>query len=227
MSQIGRRVTDAVDGILNGKRYLVRPAQPFLDWLHRVDSTSARLTLDDLQREPTIYLVPECDSEDEAFEFLSQKIEEIFEEHLDGWYRVPEAWPATRDLPSFRSWFELSFHSMSWILAMSQLNRKKCKAESTLPHESKDSLNNPVFDLLGHTRFPWRKSTRKLPPPGRHAVNPRANPAHDPCCFRHEHSYLRLAPASRASGAIVRVGHWRRVSALRQRIGLCRVRRGH
>ena len=32
-------------------------------------------------------LVPEFDHEGEAFECLSQRVEEIFEEYLDGWYR--------------------------------------------------------------------------------------------------------------------------------------------
>jgi hypothetical protein len=33
------------------------PAQPFLDWLNRVDLTSAELKLEDLRLEPTIYLL--------------------------------------------------------------------------------------------------------------------------------------------------------------------------
>ena len=36
---------------------------------------------------------------------------QIFEENLDGWYRVPEAWPAVRDLKTFQQWFEYSIHS--------------------------------------------------------------------------------------------------------------------
>jgi len=37
---------------------------------------------------------------------------ESLEEQLDGWYRVPSAWPAERDLPAFLIWFEWSLHSM-------------------------------------------------------------------------------------------------------------------
>jgi hypothetical protein len=36
----------------------------------------------------------------------------VFEEHLDGWYRVPGVWPSKRDLPTFQRWFVFSFHSM-------------------------------------------------------------------------------------------------------------------
>ena len=53
---------------INRSAIAVKPAQPFLDWLHRVDPTSAQLTLDDLSLEPTIYLLPECQGKEEAIE---------------------------------------------------------------------------------------------------------------------------------------------------------------
>ena len=94
---------------INRSAIVVRPAQPFLHWLHRVDPTSARLNVEDLQREPTIYLVPECDSLDQAMQYLGESITDIFEEQLDGWYRAPEVWPAKRNLTTFQSWFEVTF----------------------------------------------------------------------------------------------------------------------
>jgi hypothetical protein len=47
--------------LLNRSAIVVRPNPPSLDWLHAVDPTSQALTLDSLTREPTIYLVEECD----------------------------------------------------------------------------------------------------------------------------------------------------------------------
>ena len=46
---------------LNRSAIVVRPKPPFLEWLHAADPTSVTLTLADLGREPTIYLVSECD----------------------------------------------------------------------------------------------------------------------------------------------------------------------
>ena len=48
---------------INRSAVIVMPAQPFLNWLHRVDPTSAELSREDLRREPTIYLLPEYDTE--------------------------------------------------------------------------------------------------------------------------------------------------------------------
>ena len=98
--------------MVNRSAIVVRPAQPFLDWLHRVDPTSAQLTLEDLRREPTIYLLPEWETEDEALEHLAEVSSEIFTEQLNGWYRVPSVWPEDRELNAFLRWFDCSFHSM-------------------------------------------------------------------------------------------------------------------
>jgi len=77
-----------------------------------VDPTSAHLTLEDLRRKPTIYLLPEWETYEGALDTLANVSNEIFEEQLDGWYRVPSVWPEDRGLKAFLRWFECSFHSM-------------------------------------------------------------------------------------------------------------------
>jgi hypothetical protein len=58
----------------------VLPAQPFLDWLHPADPTSAApKSLNDLRLEPTIYLLPDYDTEQEARQHLQRRCKEIFE----------------------------------------------------------------------------------------------------------------------------------------------------
>jgi hypothetical protein len=69
------------------------------------------LSLEDLRREPTVYLLPEGENEEEAREYLEEVCGQIFEEQLDNWYRLPSAWPNRRDLGAFDRWFEWSFHS--------------------------------------------------------------------------------------------------------------------
>ena len=71
--------------MINRSALVVKPGQPFLDWLHRVDRTSVELTREDLRREPTIYLLPEWETEREALEYLACVSNEIFEEQLNGW----------------------------------------------------------------------------------------------------------------------------------------------
>lgn len=110
--------------LINRSAIIVMPAQPFLDWLHQADPSSARLTLADLRREPAIYLLPECENREEALASLQDGISEIFEEQLDSWYRVPAAWPKERDLRTFLDWFECSFHSMIFDLGSDRLQQE-------------------------------------------------------------------------------------------------------
>ena len=55
---------------INRTAIVVRPGPSFLDWLHRADPTSNELSLEDLRREPKVYLLPECENEEEAREYL-------------------------------------------------------------------------------------------------------------------------------------------------------------
>jgi hypothetical protein len=96
---------------INRNAIVLRPGQPFLDWLQRADPTSVDLKLEDLQREPTVYMIPECDSEEEAVAHLAKVCGVIFEEELDGWYRFPSSWPQRRDFDTFQHWFKWSYHS--------------------------------------------------------------------------------------------------------------------
>jgi hypothetical protein len=81
---------------VNRTAIVVKPGLPFLDWLHRADPTSSELSLEDLRREPTVYLLPKCENEEAACEQLEGVCGQIFEEQLDGWYRVPSMWPNRR-----------------------------------------------------------------------------------------------------------------------------------
>jgi hypothetical protein len=97
---------------LNRSAVVVRPKQAFLDWLHAVDPSSHGITLLDVGREPTIYLIPQCDSDGELVDVLRELCEEILEEQLAGWYRVCSSWPRDRSYEVFCRWFDYRHHSM-------------------------------------------------------------------------------------------------------------------
>jgi hypothetical protein len=98
--------------MLNRSAIVVKPRQPFLDWLHSADPTSHRLTLRDSTREPTIYLIPECDTEEDVREVLEELCEEIFVAQLAGWFRDEQAWPQDLGFDAFCRWFDFQHHSM-------------------------------------------------------------------------------------------------------------------
>jgi len=97
---------------LNRSAIVVTPKQPFLDWLHATDPANVELALLELTRDPTIYLIQECDTDDDVVEMLRDSCEEIFEEQLAGWYTDESAWPRDRGFHVFRRWFDYHHHSM-------------------------------------------------------------------------------------------------------------------
>jgi hypothetical protein len=99
--------------------YLLRILEDTLDRAAQLDE----LTLADLRRDPTIYLLRPYDIEEEALSHLEEVCREIFEGQLDGWYRVPSSWPVNRDFDMFQRWFEYRFHSMLVDLCEDPLER--------------------------------------------------------------------------------------------------------
>ena len=66
------------------------------------------ITLDEVGREPTIYLIPECDTKDDVHEVLEELCEEIFVEQLDNWFRDKKTWSKDRSFEVFCRWFEFN-----------------------------------------------------------------------------------------------------------------------
>jgi len=110
---------------LNRAAVMVVPKQPFLDWLRDVDPSNQDLTMEEVCADPSIYLLPECDLEDELLARLTQVSEEIFEQELAGWDRVEESWPKDRSFQVFQRWFGYSIHWMVIDLADERLVREK------------------------------------------------------------------------------------------------------
>ena len=107
---------------VNRSVLVVLPKQPFLDWLHNADPTSGELTLEILRDDPSVDLLPAHDLEPDLEKCLKRFCKTIFEEQLDGWYRVKELWPRDRSIKAFKEWFEYRFHSMPIDLSREPLD---------------------------------------------------------------------------------------------------------
>jgi hypothetical protein len=102
---------------INRSALIVTAKQPFVDWLHTVDPTSKDVTLSDINHEPTVYLVPAFEAQDDFMEWLEEYCRTIFAEALDGWWTDTRSWPLDRGITLFQEWFECRLHSMVFDLA--------------------------------------------------------------------------------------------------------------
>jgi hypothetical protein len=98
--------------LINRMLAIVRPKQPFLDWFQACPDPPGNVTLEELRREATAFLIPEFLETGQAQKHVRKIHQRIFEELLDGWYRDPDLWPAERGYIEFKAWFDVEIYEM-------------------------------------------------------------------------------------------------------------------
>lgn len=91
---------------------VIKPKQPFVDWANQLPDPEIIVNLKDLQKECTVFLIPDYDFEEEAIECIEELCEDIFVEMLFSWHTEESHWPDNRSSDMFWKWFEVEFHSM-------------------------------------------------------------------------------------------------------------------
>jgi hypothetical protein len=97
---------------INRSLMVVRPQQPFLDWVRSVDEAPEDLKIEDVQEDCSAYLVPECESFEDRMAVILWCWDVVFEEELFSWFTDKDLWPDDRTPEMFIEWFELEFHSV-------------------------------------------------------------------------------------------------------------------
>ena len=92
--------------MLNRSAVVVRPKQPFVDWLKSVEELDVpEITLAQLDK--TLYLVPDYEDPEDAEKVLKKIYDDIVCNELAGWYTDEEMWPKDRSLKMFKQWFDV------------------------------------------------------------------------------------------------------------------------
>ncbi|MEQ5800797.1 hypothetical protein [Halomonas sp. H10-9-1] len=95
--------------LLNRSALSLRPTQHFVDWINGLEPTmdGDDLTLADVERESTVYLIPEMDTPEALQEFVRERYLEILETELRAWEEDERQWPETLDWPLFQRFLQL------------------------------------------------------------------------------------------------------------------------
>jgi len=96
---------------------VIKPTEPLLLWLQERSRVQKDLTIDQLQKDCTVLLVPPFRSPQKAEEYIDTIYQGIFENELESWGIPEENWPENRDLKTFHHWFNVEFHSMVFDIA--------------------------------------------------------------------------------------------------------------
>ncbi len=107
-------------GIINRGLVVVKPKQPFLDWLRRLPAPVTDVVLDSLRTDCNAYLLPEWEQPKELDRALARYSATIFEEELRAWHTEEERWPE-RTAAIFREWFDVEPISVVINLVLERL----------------------------------------------------------------------------------------------------------
>ena len=99
--------------MLNRSAVIVKPRQPYLEWIRRDDAEGlADTVFETLHTEPTVYLLPEYEDPSTQREVLEELWPALFEAMLAGWVTDEALWPKNRTVEMFREWFEVQMSSV-------------------------------------------------------------------------------------------------------------------
>jgi len=97
--------------VINRTAVVIRPKQPFVDWLNSIPDEDIDFTLERVSKDNITYLIPEYDNPDEALACIKEIYSYIFKFELFGWYTDEEPWPKNRTWKMFQEWFEIEINS--------------------------------------------------------------------------------------------------------------------
>lgn len=97
---------------------IIKPTQLFLNWVKSIpgDANSNTMELKDLREDCTTLLIPPFESPTEAQEYIEEIYEDLFNAELESWCTDSSLWPKKRDYYTFKSWFDLEYHSIVYDL---------------------------------------------------------------------------------------------------------------
>jgi len=96
---------------INRSVAVIKPKQPFLDWLNALPDNEESFTSADLQTDCTVLLLPEFGNDLQAHKFIKKIFKYIFEKELDAYCIDPDYWPRKRGYKTFLKWFDIELHS--------------------------------------------------------------------------------------------------------------------
>lgn len=120
--------------VVNRSALSVKPTQVFVDWINQLDATEGEddLTLADVERESTIYLIGEMDSEEAIQAYVRDRFLDILENELRAWEEDVRLWPETLDWAMFERFLQVDYSYLALDLENELLDSQALDNEDLL-----------------------------------------------------------------------------------------------
>ena len=98
--------------LINRSVAIIKPKQPFVDWVNSVADTGDQYSVNDFSTDCSVILLPVLDSDEHAEAFIKEIYQDLFELELSSWMVDDDTWPENITYKMFQEWFDVEFHSM-------------------------------------------------------------------------------------------------------------------
>lgn len=98
--------------VLNRLVLILRPQQVFLDWLKEVAPEPAELSLQAINQDRNVWLIPDFEEPDQAYAWVLKHWRTLFERELGDWITDPDLWPQPLSRERFLAFFDIEMHSI-------------------------------------------------------------------------------------------------------------------
>ena len=121
-----KKITSAY---LNRSAVMLRPKQPMLDWLNTLPELMPDMTLEDIRKDSTVYLLPERAFDGDVLKMVYENWDKYFSMQLTAWWTEDGQWPANRSMAMFKEWFDVEVCSELFDMADGPIEKKKEETE--------------------------------------------------------------------------------------------------
>lgn len=107
---------------VNRAAVVLESAAGYLEWARGCPDSLPDLTMEDLGEEGTVYLIPETDTDPEAW--LRRHYAPLFAHELLAWCTDEAFWPRDRSFKAFKKFFQVRFCSLVLDLGRGPIERE-------------------------------------------------------------------------------------------------------
>lgn len=93
--------------IVDRSAAVLKPRQPFLDWLTHLPDNDIELSLDEIRSDCTVVMIPEVTEPEDGIAHIDDIADKLFEMELASWVADESLWPQKRNLKLFWEWFDV------------------------------------------------------------------------------------------------------------------------
>jgi len=110
---------------INRTAVVIRPKQPFVDWLNSIPDEDIDFTLEQVSKDNITFLIPEYDDPRDSRAYIKKIYSDIFEFELFGWITTEELWPKKRTWEMFQEWFSVEINSEVFDLVDREIEKEE------------------------------------------------------------------------------------------------------